>query len=157
MKNAKGFTLIELLVVIAIIGLLATMAVVAFGNAREKARDVKRVADMNSVVKAFKIAADDGLDSFQGACGGGGDPLYTCGAGSIAEYINLSSLRDPSNPAASCNAGSSALCEYSITNGQLDDGSWAKGPHAYTMRFYLEADTGSYSQGLHTVTQKGIQ
>jgi len=32
-KTSRGFTLIELLVVIAIIGLLATLAVVAFGSA----------------------------------------------------------------------------------------------------------------------------
>lgn len=57
--NRKGFTLIELLVVIAIIGLLATMAVVAFGNAQQKARDTRRLADITAIDKVLRLYYDE--------------------------------------------------------------------------------------------------
>jgi len=58
-QTSKGFTLIELLVVIAIIGLLATMAVVSFGNAQSKARDAKRIADVKQIMKALELYYDE--------------------------------------------------------------------------------------------------
>jgi general secretion pathway protein G len=58
-KNNKGFTLIELLVVIAIIGLLSTLAVVALGNAREKARDAKRLSDLKQMQTALELYYTD--------------------------------------------------------------------------------------------------
>ena len=57
--NKKGFTLIELLVVIAIIGLLSTLAVVALGSARVKARDSKRLADLKQVQTALELHYTD--------------------------------------------------------------------------------------------------
>lgn len=58
-KETKGFTLIELLVVIAIIGLLSTLAVVALNNARQKARDAKRVSDIKQVQTALELFFND--------------------------------------------------------------------------------------------------
>ena len=57
--NKKGFTLIELLVVIAIIGLLSTLAVVALGNARVKARDAKRMSDLKQIQTALELYYTD--------------------------------------------------------------------------------------------------
>ncbi|MCX6793223.1 MAG: prepilin-type N-terminal cleavage/methylation domain-containing protein [Candidatus Falkowbacteria bacterium] len=54
-----GFTLIELLVVIAIIGVLSTMAIIALGNARAKARDSKRVADIKQISTALELYYSD--------------------------------------------------------------------------------------------------
>lgn len=52
--KTRGFTLIELLVVIAIIGLLSTIIAAPIQNARKKARDAKKIAELKSLQLAIE-------------------------------------------------------------------------------------------------------
>lgn len=58
-KHQKGFTLVELLVVIAIIGILSTLLLLQLGIARQRARDAKRIADVNQTRTAVELYYDD--------------------------------------------------------------------------------------------------
>ncbi|MBI5140306.1 MAG: prepilin-type N-terminal cleavage/methylation domain-containing protein [Candidatus Vogelbacteria bacterium] len=61
MKNVlkkSGFTLIELLVVIAIIGILSSVVLVSLTSARAKARDAKRIADIEAIKSALALYYD---------------------------------------------------------------------------------------------------
>jgi len=54
----KGFTLIELLVVIAIIGILSSIILTNLNSSRQKARDVKRIADVKQLQLALALYFD---------------------------------------------------------------------------------------------------
>ena len=55
LKNKKGFTLIELLVVVAIIGILSSVVLASLNTARAKARDTKRISDMQQIQTALEL------------------------------------------------------------------------------------------------------
>ena len=57
--RSRGFTLIELLVVIAIIGLLASIVIASLSSVQSKARDAKRIEDVDQVRKALTIYSSD--------------------------------------------------------------------------------------------------
>jgi prepilin-type N-terminal cleavage/methylation domain-containing protein len=71
----RGFTLIELLVVIAIIGILSAVVLASLNAARVKGRDARRYSDMQSVVQALELYANDHggaypVSAADSACGG---------------------------------------------------------------------------------------
>ncbi len=55
LQYLRGFTLIELLVVIAIIGLLSSIVFASVNSVRAKARDTRRIADLNEIRKALDL------------------------------------------------------------------------------------------------------
>lgn len=55
MKNKKAFTLFELLVSISIIAILTAIASISYGTAQKKARDSRRIEDLNGIQKAAEM------------------------------------------------------------------------------------------------------
>jgi general secretion pathway protein G len=116
--NKKGFTLIELLVVIAIIGLLSTLAVVALGSARTKARDSKRLADLKQLQTALELYYTDQNAYPSGSGIALGSTNYVClnssgftTAGCTSPYMG----QVPVDPKSGNYSYTAATSSYSIT------------------------------------------
>lgn len=56
---SRGFTLIELLVVIAIIGILSGIVLVNLRSSQTKARDARRLSDVQALITALNIYYSD--------------------------------------------------------------------------------------------------
>jgi len=143
MKSKKAFTLIELLVVIAIIGLLATISVVALNNARAKARDAKRVADVKQVQTALELFFNDKgryptADEFNSGS------IFSTTTGATTTYMAII-------PAAASPADGSC----SPTNNQYVYNASSDGT-TYTLSYCLGGPTGSVASGSNCATPAGI-
>jgi len=64
-----AFTLFELLVSISIIGILVAVASTAYGVTQKKARDSRRIEDMNAVSKAAEVYYSQNNSSYPTATG----------------------------------------------------------------------------------------
>ncbi len=140
--NKKGFTLIELLVVIAIIGLLSTLAVVALGSAREKSRDVIRVADIRQIQTALELFYAD-------------NNAYPDGSGLVLGGTNTACLNTSGFTTANCPSPYMPVVPHDPSTGEYVY-SVVSGTTAYTLTATLEGAVGNLAAGAVTATQNGL-
>ena len=124
----KGFTLIELLVVISIIGLLSSIVLTSVNSARAKARDARRIADLNQIRTALEFYFDANGFYPQSDCGWDCNEYrrsYTNGWDALATDLSpyLPTLpKDPLN-SGSCppwNAGCYTYAYGNVLNSPLN-------------------------------------
>jgi len=121
-----GFTLIELLVVISIIGMLSSIVLASLNSARAKARDSKRVSEINQLGKALAFYYDKHGTYPQVSAGGFTWARSSCatpGGANSEYYSQLQKIVDdgflPSIPKDPINkAGNPQLCYWYFTYGQ---------------------------------------
>jgi len=142
-----------LLVVIAIIGILSTLAVVSLGNARVRARDSKRTADMRSLQSALEIFYTDraaypvlnpGANiEDQYLCNTSGVTAFQAGVCTTASDQLIRVPRDPSS-----NSGNTDSNVYTYTS--------ISGSNTYKVAFTLEQAVGTLPSGANCLTTGGL-
>ncbi|MFA6537154.1 MAG: type II secretion system protein [Patescibacteria group bacterium] len=154
----KGFTLIELLVVIAILGLLSSLAVVSFGNIREKARDTKRLSDIDAIQKAMNLLYNEENSYAPDNTCVANEAVMDCGGGKLQEYLpSVTNISDPVG-LVKCTGGMAGgfylsscltMCNYAFKSISDED---------FELLFYLEKGSGQYnSSGCYKLTKSGIE
>ena len=148
MNKKRAFTLIELLVVVAIIGLLAAMAVIALSNARAKARDARRVADVRQMQTALEMYYLD-------------QNAYPA----IATWSTIAAQVLSSNYGWSLSASGTTYMATAPTAPTPQDGNCSTSANAYqysgstttySMMYCLGANTGGLGANTRTATPSGL-
>lgn len=145
MNTRRGFTLIELLVVIAIIGLLSTLAVVALGSARQKARDSKRLSDVKQVQTALELYYTDN------------NAYPTAASSTVIGAGNFACLGSGGFGAAGCASPYMAQIPSGPSAGGADYSYTSAAGTTYTINFTLEGSVGNLAAGAHNASPSGIQ
>lgn len=137
-EKSRGFTLIELLVVIAIIGLLSSMVLASLNTARSKARDARRLADINQIQKALEFHYDD-HGSYPIMGWGNSTPAgsWTTFQTQLAAYMSTLP-KDPQNTGGYTYGGGYTYSYYS--SGYGGSGQW------YMLLFRLENSPHSFEE-----------
>lgn len=137
--NRKGFTLIELLVVIAIIGLLSTLAVVALGSARTKARDAKRLSDLKQVQTALEMYYTD-------------QNAYPAGSGIVLGTTSYACLNASGFTTTGCTSPYMGTVPTDPKDGSY---TYTAASGSYTITAALEGTMNNFTGGI-TLSPSGI-
>ncbi len=159
----KAFTLIELLVVIGVISLLSLLVVTNLKQARAKARDAKRLADINTLIKAIKIYyIDHGAYPGEGD-GSGAEISPKCNSDLKNDLLNGNYLsKIPEDPAENSNCFTNGGAQnddtffYGWDSGHCCEGSYCISINKLETQEAINALASKYPDNDHNLSN-GVQ
>lgn len=147
-KFLMGFTLIELLVVVAIIGLLTSIISFALSTSRAKARDARRLSDMQQIKSGLDIYYSNGSGYPPEA-----DWTTAQSSGGQLSCSGTAALRVPDDPLHS----STPSFTYAYTAGGTSfDGCGGTVYSNYKVQFQTEGDSSIGPAGIYYLSPQGI-
>jgi type IV pilus assembly protein PilA len=135
LRSSAGFTLVEIMIVVVIIGLLAALAIPAFGRVRQKAQNSRFVSDLRTFSQAFETYASAN-GAWPGNAGSGSVPPGMSGDFNEANWKGRNSVGGRWNWDRNINSISAGVSTTNVTvsdeqmaaiDAVIDDGNLATG------------------------------
>jgi prepilin-type N-terminal cleavage/methylation domain-containing protein len=185
--HQKGFTLIEIMVVIAVVSFLAAVILVALNGVRERARNAKRVADIQQIHKSLELYYNEctsypqlppatfgfvlnqskalysgtantcGDSQGGGANGGIGASPHTPGAKETVFLPNFPTAPTPIDDGSLAGANKCSAQETQVSSKWNDYSYYSFSPEDYFVDFCISQAVDNLAPGHHTLRPGGIQ
>jgi len=140
-------------------GMLAALAVVALNNARQRARDARRVSDIKQVQTALELyfldnngyppnAVHETADYISSSCLSSGGGIIAACSGTVYMSV-IPDNPDPYDDVAACTA---VYTDYLYTS----DNKVTDNYQSYSLEYCVGSAIGQITAGTHTATPAGI-
>ncbi|MDB5165359.1 MAG: hypothetical protein JWM00_249 [Candidatus Saccharibacteria bacterium] len=129
-RTRTGFTIVELLIVVVVIGILASISVVAYNGFQQRARDAKRISDVENIAESLSLWASVKNHLFSAS-----------GAGRLGTTVGFINTVNPPTANYSATSIKSLLIQQTDLNSDIQESTYQYEVRDYVVTLCQDTDT----------------